>query len=95
LLRQHADIVKLLNVVKAWQASYHPIGIEPLQCLEVKVPEALMSLSCLVISIISKAEGLCYLHVQHIELISASGYLGKKATMVIPNNHDSILDLHT
>jgi hypothetical protein len=38
---------------------------------------------------------LCYLHVEDIESIGASGYLGKKAMMVIPNHHDSVLDLHT
>jgi hypothetical protein len=42
-----------------------------------------------------KAEGLCYLHVEDIESIGASGYLGKKATMAIPKPHDSIIDLHT
>jgi hypothetical protein len=38
---------------------------------------------------------LCYLHVEDIESIGASGYLSKKATMAIPNPHDSVLDLHT
>jgi hypothetical protein len=95
LLRQHADIAELLHVVKARQASYHPLDTEPLQRLEVKVPEALVSLPRLVVPTSSKAEGLCYLHVEDIESIGASGYLGKKATMAIPNPHDFILDLHT
>jgi hypothetical protein len=38
---------------------------------------------------------LCYLHVEDIESIGASGYLGNKAMMTIPNPHDSVLDLHT
>jgi hypothetical protein len=95
LLRQHTDVAKLLHVIKARQASYHPLGTEPLQGLEVKVPEALVSLSCLVVPTNSKTEGLCYLHVEDIESIGASGYLGKKAMMAIPNPHDSVLDLHT
>jgi hypothetical protein len=33
LLRQHADVAELLHVVKARQASYHPLGTEPLQGL--------------------------------------------------------------
>jgi hypothetical protein len=82
-------------VVKARQASYHSLGTEPLQGLEVKVPEALVPQSRLIVLTNSKAEGLCYLHVEDIESISASGYLGKKAMMAIPNPHDSILDLHT
>jgi hypothetical protein len=82
-------------VVKAWQVSYHPLGIEPLQGLEVKVPEVLMPLPRLVVPTSSKAEGLCYLHVEDVELIGASSYFGKKATMAIPNPHDSVLDLHT
>jgi hypothetical protein len=82
-------------VVKARQASYHPLGTEPLQGLEVKVPEALVSLPRIVVPTSSKAEGLCYLHVEDIESIDASGYLGKKTMMTIPNLHDSILDLHT
>jgi hypothetical protein len=67
----------------------------PLQGLEVEVPEALVSLPRLVVPTSSKAEGLCYLHVEDVESIDASGYLGKKATMAIPNPHDSVLDLHT
>jgi hypothetical protein len=95
LLRQHTDVAELLHVVKSRQASYHPLGIELLQDLEVKVPEALVPLPRLIVSTSSKAERLCYLHVEDIESIGASGYLGKKAMMVIPNPHDSVLDLHT
>jgi hypothetical protein len=95
LLRQHADVVELLHVVKARQASYHPLDTEPLQGLKVKVSEALVQLSCLIVPTSSKAELLCYLHVEDIESIGASGYLGKKVTMAIPNPHDSVLDLHT
>jgi hypothetical protein len=95
LLRQYADVAELLHVVKARQASYHPLGTEPLQGLEVNVPEALVPLPHLIVPTSSKAEGLCYLHVEDIESIGASGYLGKKALMVIPNPHDSVLDLHT
>jgi hypothetical protein len=95
LLHQHTDVAELLHVVKARQASYHPLGTEPLQGLEVNVPEALVPLPRLVVPTSSKAEGLCYLHVDDIESIGASGYLGKKAMMAIPNPHDSVLDLHT
>jgi hypothetical protein len=82
-------------VVKARQASYHPLGTEPLQGLEVKVSKALVPLPRLVVPTSSKAEGLCYLHVEDTELIGASGYLGKKVMMAIPNPHNSGLDLHT
>jgi hypothetical protein len=95
LLRQHTDVAELLHVVKAQQALYHPLDTEPLQGLEVKVPEALVPPPRLVIPTSSKAEGLCYLYVEDIESIGASGYLGKKAMMAIPNPHDSIFDLHT
>jgi hypothetical protein len=61
----------------------------------VKVPEVLVSLPRLVVPMSSTAEGLCYLHIEDVESIGASGYLGKKATMVIPNPDDSVLDLHT
>jgi hypothetical protein len=61
----------------------------------VKAPEALVPLPRLIIPMSIKAGGLCYLHVEDIESIGASGYLGKKETMAIPNPHDSILDLHT
>jgi hypothetical protein len=94
LLHQHADIAELLHVVKARQASYHPLGTEPLQGLKVKVPEVLIPLPHLVAPMSSKAEGLCYLYVEDVESIGASGYLGKKATMAIPNPHDSVRDLH-
>jgi hypothetical protein len=82
-------------MVKARQASYHPLGTESLQGLEVKVPEALVPLPRLVVPTSSKAEGFCYLHIEDIESIGASGYLDKKAMMTITNPHDSILDLHT
>jgi hypothetical protein len=94
LLHQHVDIAKLLHVVMARQTSYHPLGTEPLHGLEVKVPEALVSLPRLVIPMRSRAEGLCYIHVEDIESNGASGYLGKKVTMAIPNPHDSVLDIH-
>jgi hypothetical protein len=54
LLCQHADIAELLHMVKARQASYHLLGTEPLQGLEVKVPEALVPLSCPIVSTSSK-----------------------------------------
>jgi hypothetical protein len=95
LLRQHADVAELIHVVKARQASYHPIGTEPLQGLEMKLAKSFVPLPRLVAPMSSKVEGLCYLHVEDVESIGASGYLGKKATMTIPNPHDSILDLHT
>jgi hypothetical protein len=82
-------------MVKARYASYHPIGTELLQGLEVKVPEALVPLPRLIIPTSSKTERLCYLHIENIESIGASHYLGKKAMMAIPNPHHSILDLHT
>jgi hypothetical protein len=82
-------------MVKTRQASYHPLHTEPLQGLEVRVPEALVPLPRLVVPTSSKTEGLCYLHVEDVESIGASSYLGKKATMTIPNPHDSVLDLHT
>jgi hypothetical protein len=69
LLHQHADVAELLHVVKTRQSSYHPLGTEPLQGLEVKVLEALVPLSRLVPTS-SKAEGLCYLHVEDIESIA-------------------------
>jgi hypothetical protein len=93
LFHQHPDVTELFHMVKAWQASYHPLGTEPLHGLKVKVPEALVPR--LVVPTSSKTEGLCYLHVEDIESIGASGYLGKKAMMTIPNPHDSVLDLHT
>jgi hypothetical protein len=82
-------------MVKARHASYHPLSTEPLQGLEVKVPEALVPLPRLVEPTSSKAKGLCNLHIEDIELIGAFVYLGKKMMMVIPNPHDSILDLNT
>jgi hypothetical protein len=45
----------------------------------VKVTKVLVPLPCLVVSMSSKAEGLCYLHFEDIESIGASGYLGSKA----------------
>jgi hypothetical protein len=95
LLCQHTDVAELLHVVKTQQASYHPLGTEPLQGLKMKVSEALVPLPRLVVPTSSKAEGLCYLHVEDIESIGASGYLSKKATMAITNPHDSVLNLHT
>jgi hypothetical protein len=60
----------------------------------VKVPEELVPLACLVVPMNSEAEGLCYPHIEDVESIGASGYLGNEVTMVISNPHDSVLDLH-
>jgi hypothetical protein len=57
LLRQHVNVTELLHVIKARQVSYHPLGTELLQGLEVKVTEALVPLSRLVILTSSKAGG--------------------------------------
>jgi hypothetical protein len=73
LLRQHTNIIELLHVVKARQTSYHPLDTEPLQGFEVKVLEALVPLPRLVVPTSSKAEELCYLHIEDIETIGASG----------------------
>jgi hypothetical protein len=59
------------------------------------VPETLVPLPRLIVLMSSKAQGLCYLHIEDIESIGASSYLGKKAMMGISNPHDSVLDLHT
>jgi hypothetical protein len=59
------------------------------------VLEALVPLPCLIVSTSSKAEGLYYLHIEDIESIGVSGYLGKKAMMTTLNPHDSVLDFHT
>jgi hypothetical protein len=58
LFREHTDVAELFHVVEARQASYHPLCTEPLQGLEVKVPEALVPLPHLVVPTSSKAEGL-------------------------------------
>jgi hypothetical protein len=54
-------------MVKARQASHHLHGTEPLQGLEVKVPEALVPLARLVVLTSSETEGLCHLHVEDID----------------------------
>jgi hypothetical protein len=84
LLHQHADDAELFHVVKDQHASYHPLGTEPFQGLEVKVPEMLVPLPRLIVLTSSKTEALCYLHVEDIESITASDYLGKKAMMTEP-----------
>jgi hypothetical protein len=73
LLYQHTDIAELLHVIKTQHVLYHPLDTEPLQGIEVKVPEALVPLSRLIIPTSSKADGLCYLHIEDIESIGASG----------------------
>jgi len=86
---------ELLHTVEARQASHHLLGTEPLQGLEVKVPEALVPLPRLIVPTSSEAQGLCYLHIKGVQSTCASSYLDKKAMMAIPNPHDSILDLNT
>jgi hypothetical protein len=49
LLHQHAYVAELLHMVEARQASYHLLGTEPLQGLEVEVPELLVPLPRLVV----------------------------------------------
>ena len=57
LLRQHADVAELLHMVEARQASHHLRGTEPLQGLEVKVPEALVPLPRLVARRVARPRG--------------------------------------
>jgi hypothetical protein len=69
LLCQHTDIAELLHMVKARQASYHLLGTEPLQGLEVKMPEVLVPLPCIVLPTSSKAARLCHLHIEDVKPI--------------------------
>jgi hypothetical protein len=94
LLCQHADIAELLHMVKARQASYHLLGTEPLQGLEVKMPETLVPLPCTVVPTSSKVARLCHLYVEDVKPIWTPAYFGKKATRGVPDPHDSLLDLH-
>jgi hypothetical protein len=94
LLCQHADIAELLHMVKTRQASYHLLGTEPLQGLEVQMPEALVPLPCTVVPTSNKAARLCHLHVEDVKPIWTPAYLGKKATRGVLDPHDSLLDLH-
>jgi hypothetical protein len=73
LIRQHVYIAELLHMVEARQASHHLLSTEPLQGLEVEVPEALVPLPRLVVPTSSEAEGLCHLHMEDIETICAPG----------------------
>jgi hypothetical protein len=56
----------------------------------VKVTEALVPLPRLVVPTSSKVEGLRYLHVEDVESIGASSYLGKKATIEFSQRGDVI-----
>jgi hypothetical protein len=60
----------------------------------VKVPEALVPLPRLVLPTSSETEGFCHLHIKNIEAICAFGYLGKQATVAIPDAQNSALDQH-
>jgi hypothetical protein len=81
-------------MVKARQTLYHLLGTEPLQGLEVKMPEALVPLPCPVVPTSSKTTRLCHLHVEDVKLIWTPAYLGEKATRGVLDPHDSVLDLH-
>jgi hypothetical protein len=54
MLCQYADIAEFLHMVKARQASYHLLGTESLQGLEVKMPKALVPLPCPIVLTSSK-----------------------------------------
>jgi hypothetical protein len=56
-------------MVKARQVSHHLLSTEPIQGLEVEVPEALVPLPRLVVLTSSEAEGLCHLHTKDVESI--------------------------
>jgi hypothetical protein len=66
-------------MAEARQALHHLHGTEPLQGLEVKVSEALVPLPRLVVPTSGKTKGLCHLHIEDVESVYASGYLGEMA----------------
>jgi hypothetical protein len=78
LLYQHADIAELLHMVKARQTSYHLLGTEPLQGLEVKMSEALVPLPCPVVPTSSKATRLCHLHFEDVKSVWTPAYLARR-----------------
>jgi hypothetical protein len=58
------------------------------------VPKALVPPPGVVVVAGCKAHELCYLHMDDAEAIGASIHLGEKATMVILDAQEFVLDLH-
>jgi hypothetical protein len=73
-------------MVKAQQASYHLLGTESLQGLEVKVLEALVPLPCRgsgtpLVPTSSKAARLCHLHIEDVKSIWTQRRKGSQILM--------------
>ena len=75
-------------------ALHHLFVAKLLQGLKVEVSKALVPQPGVVIAAGCETHGLRHLHIEDVEAIDASVYLGKKATMVVSDPHDSSLDLH-
>src|SRR6185369_12117025 len=94
LLRQHADVAELLHMVKAWEASHHLLGAEPLQGLKVEVPKALVPLPCLVVPASCKTKRLAHPDVEDVEAVLPSNHPGEKLATVVPDAEDPAVDHH-
>ena len=70
-------------MVDTGQAVDHLLLAELLQGFEVKVPEVLMPVPCLIIPMHSKAERVHHLYMEHIKAVASSVHLGEKTVAPI------------
>ena len=92
-LSHHIGVAELLDVVDAGNVVDHLL-VELLQGFEVKVPEELMLAPCLIIPTCGKAEGVCHLSMEHINVVASPVHLSEKTTTSIPDAQHAVLNLH-
>jgi len=95
LLRQHAGVAKLLDVVDVRHPLHHLLSTKLPQGLKVEVPKALMSMPPVVVASSCKAKGLCHLGVEDVEVVARPAHLGEKTATSVPDAKEPVLDLHT
>jgi hypothetical protein len=84
LLRQHARVAELLQVVDVWHAPHHLLGTELPQGLKVEVPKSLVPPPRVIVASSCKAKRLCHLCVENIGAVAPPAHLSEKtATSVL------------
>ena len=94
LLGEDAGVAELPHVVDVRHALHHLLVAEQLQGLEVEVPKALVPPLGVIVATGCKTHGLRHLHVEDVKAVGASVHLDEKATMVILDTQDPVLNLH-
>ena len=95
LLRRHAGVAELLDMVDGRHPLHHLLSTELPQGHKVEVPKALVPTPHIVIVASCKAKGLHHLGMENVEAVAPPAHICEKSVISVQDAKQSMLDLHT